>query len=51
MYAGPEGDEEELEGGRNHRRGLAPFVFVPWEQVGSHVLNLPVNQLDYFMPG
>lgn len=46
-------DAEELEGveQRTHKRGLAPFVFVPWDQVNSSALNLPISQMDYFLPG
>jgi F-box protein 9 len=35
----------------NFRRGLAPCVFVPWECVATSVLNLPVKDMDYWMPG
>ncbi|KAL6007661.1 F-box protein 7 [Asimina triloba] len=34
-----------------HRRGLTPFVFVPFEEVETSVLNLPVDKMDYFVPG
>ncbi|XP_008781492.1 F-box protein 7 isoform X2 [Phoenix dactylifera] len=35
----------------SHRRGLTPFVFVPFEEVETSVLNLPVDKMDYFVPG
>ncbi|KAI5081102.1 hypothetical protein GOP47_0004285 [Adiantum capillus-veneris] len=35
----------------SHRRGLAPFVFVPFHQVETSDLNLPVEKMDYFVPG
>ncbi|CAN0893375.1 F-box protein 7 [Linum grandiflorum] len=35
----------------SHKRGLAPFVFVPFEEVDTHVLNLPVEKMDYYVPG
>ncbi|XP_057973989.1 F-box protein 7 isoform X2 [Malania oleifera] len=35
----------------SHRRGLKPFVFVPFEEVDTSVLNLPVEKMDYFVPG
>lgn len=35
----------------SHRRGLAPFVFVPFDQVETSVLNLSVEKMDYFVPG
>jgi hypothetical protein len=52
-HAEPDAQEEEVEGAqqRSHRRGLSPFVFVPWDQVNSSPLNLPVSQMDYFVPG
>ncbi|CAI0393108.1 unnamed protein product, partial [Linum tenue] len=35
----------------SHRRGLAAFVFVPFEEVETCVLNLPVEKMDYYVPG
>eukprot|EP00262_Sarcandra_glabra_P006980 TRINITY_DN19549_c0_g1_i1.p1 TRINITY_DN19549_c0_g1~~TRINITY_DN19549_c0_g1_i1.p1 ORF type:complete len:328 (+),score=34.80 TRINITY_DN19549_c0_g1_i1:168-1151(+) len=35
----------------SHRRGFTPFVFVPFEEVETSVLNLPVDKMDYFVPG
>lgn len=35
----------------SHRRGLAPFVFVPFDEVETSDLNLPVEKMDYFVPG
>ncbi|XP_062101404.1 F-box protein 7 [Humulus lupulus] len=35
----------------SHKRGLTPFVFVPFEEVETSVLNLPVDKMDYFVPG
>ncbi|XVE55322.1 hypothetical protein DITRI_Ditri03aG0149600 [Diplodiscus trichospermus] len=35
----------------SHRRGLTPFVFVPFEEVETSVLNLPVEKMDYYVPG
>lgn len=35
----------------NYRRGLAPCVFIAWENVASSVLNLPIHEMDYYMPG
>ncbi|KAF4347137.1 hypothetical protein G4B88_026984 [Cannabis sativa] len=32
----------------SHQRGLTPFVFVPFEEVETSVLNLPVDKMDYF---
>ncbi|KAK1404113.1 F-box protein 7 [Heracleum sosnowskyi] len=35
----------------SHKRGLTPFVFIPFEEVETSVLNLPVERMDYFVPG
>lgn len=35
----------------SHKRGLTSFVFVPFEEVETSVLNLPVEKMDYFVPG
>ncbi|KAI3442707.1 F-box domain-containing protein [Psidium guajava] len=35
----------------SHKRGLTPFVFVPFEEVEKSVLNLPVDKMDFFVPG
>ncbi|CAK9226895.1 unnamed protein product [Sphagnum jensenii] len=35
----------------SHRRGMAAFVFVPFEEVETSVLNLPVDKMDYYVPG
>lgn len=45
--------EDGLEGleRRVYSRGLAPYVFVPWEAVHTHVLNLPVSEMDVFIAG
>ena len=38
-------------GTRSHKRGTSPFVFVHWDKIGSSDLNLPVGQMDFFVPG
>ncbi|KAB1223610.1 F-box protein 7 [Morella rubra] len=35
----------------SHKRGLTPFVFVSFDEVETSVLNLPVEKMDYFVPG
>jgi F-box protein 9 len=35
----------------NHKRGLMPFVFVPFEEVETSVLNLPIDKMDYYVAG
>ncbi|EPS67394.1 hypothetical protein M569_07385, partial [Genlisea aurea] len=35
----------------SHKRGLTPFVFVPFDEADSSELNLPVEEMDYFVPG
>lgn len=39
------------EGVRRHKRGTSPFVFVPWEHIDSSTLNLPVELMDFYVPG
>ncbi|KAL5704391.1 F-box protein 7 [Ranunculus cassubicifolius] len=35
----------------SHRRGMTPFVFVPFEEVETSVLNLSVDKMDYYVTG
>ncbi|KAH7279362.1 hypothetical protein KP509_37G016100 [Ceratopteris richardii] len=35
----------------SHKRGLAPFVFVPFHEVETSDLNLPVEKMDFYVPG
>eukprot|EP00249_Psilotum_nudum_P012714 c23938_g1_i2 orf=166-1137(+) len=35
----------------SHRRGLSSLVFVPFEEVETSELNLPVERMDFFVPG
>ncbi|XP_024008180.1 F-box protein 7 isoform X1 [Eutrema salsugineum] len=35
----------------SHKRGMTPFVFVPFEEVDQSVLNLPPEKMDYFVTG
>eukprot|EP00246_Nothoceros_aenigmaticus_P013559 TRINITY_DN4745_c0_g1_i1.p1 TRINITY_DN4745_c0_g1~~TRINITY_DN4745_c0_g1_i1.p1 ORF type:complete len:150 (-),score=22.71 TRINITY_DN4745_c0_g1_i1:205-654(-) len=35
----------------SHGRGLASFVFVPFDEVETSILNLPVDKMDYYVPG
>ena len=44
--AGEEGVERKV-----YSRGMAPYVFVPWEQVNTSILNLPVSEMDVFIAG
>lgn len=52
----PLGDAE-LDGGgegverRESRRGLTPYKLVTWDKIATTELNLPVSQLDYYLPG
>ncbi len=41
--------EEEGVPGRQYKRGLAPYRFVPWEHVHDSLLNLPVHRMDYYL--
>jgi F-box protein 9 len=36
---------------RAHARGMEPYVFVPWDKVHNHVLNMDVKQMDFYVPG
>ena len=52
MAVNTTGQEEEDDIVRRaYQRGMAPFVYVPWSQVDTHVLNLPVEQMDVWLPG
>eukprot|EP00271_Cylindrocystis_brebissonii_P023361 TRINITY_DN9662_c0_g1_i1.p1 TRINITY_DN9662_c0_g1~~TRINITY_DN9662_c0_g1_i1.p1 ORF type:complete len:324 (+),score=51.67 TRINITY_DN9662_c0_g1_i1:660-1631(+) len=35
----------------SHTRGMAPFVFVPFYEVDTDVVNLPVDKMDFYLPG
>lgn len=35
----------------SHSRGLSALVFVPFDEVDTSDLNLPVEKMDYFVPG
>lgn len=43
--------EDEGMPGREYKRGLAPYVFVPWEHIQDSPLNLPVAKMDFYVPG
>ncbi|CAI7760217.1 unnamed protein product [Closterium sp. NIES-54] len=34
-----------------HQRGTAAFVFVPFEDADTDILNLPVDKMDFYVPG
>ncbi|KAL8141228.1 hypothetical protein V2J09_007249 [Rumex salicifolius] len=34
----------------SHSRGLTPFIFIPFEEVETSVLNLSVDKMDFFVP-
>ncbi len=44
------GGEEGVER-RESRRGLTPYKLVTWDKITTTELNLPVSQLDYYLPG
>jgi F-box protein 9 len=47
-----EDDEAEIPGmRRDHRTTDVAYVFVPFEEATTHVLNLGVEHLDYWVPG
>ena len=43
--------EEDGVPGRQYKRGLAPYSFVPWEAVHTSPLNLPIHKMDFYVPG
>lgn len=48
--------EAELDGRegverRESRRGLTSYKLITWDKVQTTELNLPVSQLDFFLPG
>ena len=54
MMGTPEEEDTVVDDGveqRRYSRGLAPYVFVPFETVQTHVLNLSVDQMDVWIPG
>jgi hypothetical protein len=51
LPADPDEDPAGIGSVTNYRRGLSPCVFVPWENVATSVLNLPIQEMDYYMPG
>ncbi len=55
MVLGNPGEEDEGEENgveqRRYTRGMAPYVFIPFDACQTHVLNLPVEQMDVWIPG
>ena len=49
--AGAREEDEELGEARSHKRGLSPYVFVPWEEAPTSILNKPVEEMDLWIPG
>lgn len=48
----PNDGEVEGPGALSHRRGLAPYVFVPDEEIPTHILNqTDLSKMDYYLPG
>lgn len=45
------GGEDEGMPERQYKRGLAPYVFVPWEHIQDSPLNLPIAKMDFYVPG
>lgn len=45
------GDEEDEEGVRHYKRGLAPYTFVAWDHLHDSILNLPVHKMDFYVAG
>ncbi|GMH33818.1 hypothetical protein BSKO_01652 [Bryopsis sp. KO-2023] len=45
------GAEDDPEGALKHKRGMASFIFVPWEKIESCPYNLPVDKMDFYVCG
>lgn len=43
-------DNDSIEA-RNHNRGMSTFVFVPWEEIHTSILNNPPSVMDFYVPG
>jgi hypothetical protein len=46
----PAAADGDLPGGLAHKRGLKTCVFVSWQDVNSSPLNLPVKDMDLWLP-
>lgn len=44
----PEGSHEEANA---CARGTSTYVFMSWRSADSHELNLPIDKLDFYIPG
>lgn len=50
--AGDESEaDENIPGRKECNRGLNTYVFVPWEDIPKHELNLTLDEMDYYVPG
>lgn len=48
----PLDNDENISGDkREYERGIEPYCFVSFEEVQSHIINQPVEKLDFFVPG
>lgn len=45
------GDEEDANGVRHYKRGLAPYTFVAWDHLHDSILNLPIHKMDFYVAG
>jgi len=43
--------DEDIPGRKECNRGLTTYVFVPWEDIPKHELNLSLDEMDYYVPG
>lgn len=48
---GGENDDNNNNRLLRYSRGLSTYVFVPWSGMASHVFNLPLSEMDVFIPG
>lgn len=44
-------EQMEVQGALSHSRGMSTFVFIPDEEIHTHILNTDPDKLDFFLPG
>eukprot|EP00892_Ulva_mutabilis_P002722 jgi/Ulvmu1/12450/UM009_0102.1 len=44
-------EEDDTQSRNESSRGRGTLVFVPWEQMNSHIINLGKREMDVFIPG
>eukprot|EP00958_Prasinococcus_capsulatus_P005430 scaffold526_cov356-Prasinococcus_capsulatus_cf.AAC.6 len=44
-------DSDDPRDQRRYNQGTTSYVFVPWSDIPNHCLNLPVSEMDFWIPG